>query len=446
MRRYDGKNRQISLSVLMPVYNERHLVGASLRRLLALKSPYIAWMEVIIVDDHSTDGTDKVLRLIAGEDNRIHLIRHEKNAGKGAAVRTALKHATGDVCIIHDADLEYNPNDIAQIVVPFVEEGADAVFGSRYLSAPYRRVLLHRHTLINKYITALTNWFSDLDLSDVETCYKAVKTPLLKSIPIRSNDFRLEIELAMKLAKRHARVFEVPIRYMPRSFEEGKKIRAKDGLLALQAIIKFWLIDDLYYNDQYGSAFLYDLQNANRVNRWMGDTLRPFIGDRVLEMGSGIGNLTSQFIPRDAYLVSDINQTYLDYLELYGQGKPYLRVAHIDVSNATDFVSHIEQYDTVVMINLLEHVPDEAVALANIQSVLMPDGKAIILVPQHPGLYGSLDFVLGHRERYTRTKLMGALDRAGLDIETVFDFNRFSVPAWFLNARILKKTVFHDFN
>ena len=156
-------------------------------------------------------------------DSRVQLYRHHRNSGKGAAIRTALEHATGDICVVHDADMEYNPADIPALFRPFVEEGADAVFGSRYMSAPYRRALMHRHTLLNKSLTSMSNWLTDLNLSDVETCYKAINTDLLKSIPLRSNDFRFEIELTFKLAKRRARIFEVPIRYLPRSYEEGKK-------------------------------------------------------------------------------------------------------------------------------------------------------------------------------------------------------------------------------
>src|SRR5207253_9301512 len=146
------------LSVLVPVYNERHVVAASLRRVLELEHDLINSLELIVVDDRSTDGSWEILQRLAAEDARITLLRHEHNQGKGAAVRTAIAQATGDISIIHDADLEYNPADIPSLLVPFAKEGADAVFGSRYLSAPYRRALMHRHTLINKTLTELSNW------------------------------------------------------------------------------------------------------------------------------------------------------------------------------------------------------------------------------------------------------------------------------------------------
>lgn len=430
------------LSVLVPVYNERHVVEASLRRLLALRNELISSLEVIVVDDQSTDGTWTILERLAAEDQRVVLLRNEKNLGKGAALRKAIASSTGDICIVHDADLEYDPSDIPSLLLPFAKEGADAVFGSRYLSAPYRRALMHRHTTINKILTSASNWLTDLNLTDLETCYKAVKTDLLKSIPIRSNDFRFEVELTFKLAKRRARIFEAPIRYLPRTREEGKKIRAYDGLLALISMIHFWIVDDIYLEDEYGSRILSELEHARRFNFWMGKTLRPFIGDRVLEIGAGIGTLTNQFIPRELYLASDINPHYIRYLQSYSYGKPYLHVLDIDAGKPEDFNGLDESFDTALMINVLEHVPDEGVALRNLWSALEPGGRAIILVPQHPALYGSLDEVLQHRERYTPAKLENALNAAGFRVEKMFDFNRISVTGWWLNGKLMKRKRF----
>ncbi len=434
--------RGVSLSVLTPVYNERHLVAASLARVLALESPAISRLEVIAVDDCSTDGSWSVLQQVAAKDSRVRVYRHERNSGKGAAIRTALQHATGDISVVHDADMEYNPGDIPMLLRPFIEEGADAVFGSRYMSAPYRRTLMHRHTMVNKTLTAMSNWLTDLNLSDVETCYKAVNTSLLKSIPLRSNDFRFEIELAFKLAKRRARIFEVPIRYLPRSYDEGKKIRAIDGVLALGAMLKYFLIDDIYSEDEYGSNILADLQDARRFNKWMADTLREFVGDRVLEVGAGIGTLTSQFIPRDLYVATDINAHYLHYLRSYAVGKPYLHVAKVDAGRPEDFASLGASFDTVLMINVLEHVPDESVALENVRNALVQGGRAVILVPQNPRLYNSLDEALEHRERYTAEGLRASLERAGFHVERLLDFNRTSVPAWFINGGLFKRRTF----
>lgn len=431
-----------SLSVLVPVYNERHLVETSLRRVLALDHELIKRLEVIVVDDHSTDGSWNILQRLAAEDDRIVLLRHERNQGKGAGIRTALSRATGDICIVHDADLEYNPADIPSLLVPFAQEGADAVFGSRYLPSVYHRALMYRHTLINKFLTVFGNWFSDLNLSDLETGYKAVSTDLLKSIPIRSNDFRFEVEIAFKLAKRRARIFEAPIRYSPRSYQEGKKISAKDGILALLAMLRFWLIDDAYHCNENGTAALDRLESTRRLNLWIGNTLRPYVGDRVLEIGSGIGNITNQFIPRDCYVASDTDPNHLRYLRAYALGKPYLGVRDLDLMSEEDFTSLGGQFDTVLVINSLEHATDEQTALRNIRSALTPGGRAIFLVPARPRLYNNLDKALGNRERYAAARLRQSLEIAGFRVEKLFDFNRFSVPLWWFNGKVLRRRTF----
>lgn len=430
------------LSVIVPVYNERHVVEASLRRVLALEHELISSLELVLVDDASTDGTLEILRRLADEDGRVTLIAHETNSGKGAAIRTALAHSTGDIVVIHDADLEYNPADIPSLLVPFAKEGADAVFGSRYLSAPYRRALMFRHTMMNKVLTLLGNFLTDLTLTDVETCYKAINATLLKSIPLRSNDFRFEVEIVFKLAKRRAHIFEAPIRYLPRSNAEGKKIRARDGLLALMAMLRFWLIDDLYKEDEYGARMLIELERTRRFILWMGETLRPFIGDRVLEIGAGIGSLTNQLIPRELYIASDINPNYLHYLRSYSFGKPYLRIMEVDAQDPEAFRGLEEQFDTVIMLNVLEHLNDAGQALANLRSALQPDGRAIVLVPQHPGLYGTLDEALENHLRYTTPGFEQVLKDAGFRIEQMFDFNRFSAPVWWVNGKVLRRRKF----
>jgi len=209
--------RTTSLSVLVPVYNEQYLVAASLERLKLLEqSDLLSRVEVIVVDDCSRDDTARVLEqfreeLPKGGKLSWTFLRHERNGGKGKAIRTALAHATCEVTVIHDADLEYHPKDLVRIVRVFVEEQADAVFGSRFAGGEARRVLHHRHQIGNKLLTFLCNVVTNLNLTDMETCYKAVRTALLQSIPIASNDFKLEPELTIKLGKRGARIFEVPI-------------------------------------------------------------------------------------------------------------------------------------------------------------------------------------------------------------------------------------------
>lgn len=427
------------LSILVPVFNERHVVEASLRRVLNLDDPLISSLEVIVVDDQSTDGTWEILQRLASQDDRIVLLRNPRNMGKGAALRNAIAHSTGDISIVHDADLEYDPSDIPSLLVPFAKEGADAVFGSRYLSAAYRRALMHRHTTINKTLTSISNWLTDLSLTDLETCYKAIKTDLLRSIPIRSNDFRFEVEITFKLAKRGARVFEVPIRYLPRTREEGKKIKARDGVRAIMAMFRYWSIDDLYAEDEYGSSILSGLKHARRLNFWIARTLRPFIGDRVLEIGAGIATLTNQFIPRESYVAADYNPHCLRYLQSFSFGKPYLHVLNMNPVDSEHFDGLRERFDTALVVNVMDRVADDQAVLRNVWSTLQPGGRALVFVPQNPALFGRLDQALGRRERYTRAKLEESLKTAGFEVEKIFDFNRLSVPGWWLNGKLLRK-------
>ena len=427
----------------MPVYNERFLVTEIVRRVLAFQDPRISGVELVIVDDGSADGTREVLKELQKELPEIRLLLQPENRGKGAAVRAGIEAATGDLTVIQDADLEYNPGDWKTMLTPFFEAGADAVYGSRFLPSGYRRVLYFRHTIGNRLLTLASNLATDLNLTDMETCYKMVRTELLRSIPIRSRDFSMEPEITAKLAKRGARIYEVPIRYSGRTYQEGKKIRFRHAVTAMIAICKWWLIDDLYRGeDEHGAAILASLSEVPAFNRWMADFIRPHVGDRVLEIGAGIGNLTLQLTPRSRYVATDVNQHYLSYLANLAHGRPYLESCRLDLANPHDFEELRDGFDTVVCLNVLEHVAEEAEAVANIRNALRPGGQAIVLVPQGQSRYGSLDRVLGHVKRYSAEELRTALTGAGLEVVSVSQFNRSAVPGWLLNGKLLRRKRF----
>jgi glycosyltransferase involved in cell wall biosynthesis len=441
-----------SLSVLVPVFNEQHLVGESLQRLRVLeRSEHLERVEVIVVDDCSTDDSRRIIdgflaevpaAEAGGPEFSWIFLKHDRNRGKGQAVQTALARATCDITVIHDADLEYHPRDLLRIVSVFIEEDADAVYGSRFAGGERRRVLLYRHELGNRLLTMLSNLVTNLNLSDMETCYKAVRTSLLKSIPLESNDFRIEPEITIKLAKRQARIFEVPISYSGRNYQEGKKINWKDGVRALVAIAKFALSDSIYQRDAYGSHTLARLSRAPNFNGWMADTIRGYCGSRVLEIGSGIGNLTRRLVPRTQYVASDINPLYLQSLEALATERPYMQTSYCDVTDLESFPRLETGYDTVVCLNVIEHVEGDRVALGNIRSVLSEGGTAIILVPQGQWNFGTLDSVLGHFRRYSRESLAQAATDAGFVVRKIFEFNRIGTPAWYLNGKLLKRRNF----
>ncbi|HOJ70281.1 MAG TPA: glycosyltransferase family 2 protein [Syntrophorhabdaceae bacterium] len=227
------------LSIIIPAFNEIKTISEVIERVAA--TPYEK--EIIIVDDGSTDGTRDYLEEIrqkAKEDGRgqLKIIFHEKNMGKGAAIRTGIKHAQGDIIIIQDADLEYDPRDYPVLLEPILEDKADVVYGSRFLGGPHR-VLYFWHYVGNLMITLLSNMFTDLNLTDMETGYKVFRKEAIKDIEIRSNRFGFEPEITAKIAKKGLRVYEVPISYYGRSYQEGKKITWKDGLKAIFTILKY---------------------------------------------------------------------------------------------------------------------------------------------------------------------------------------------------------------
>src|SRR6266550_1755414 len=438
-----------TLSILVPVYNEQYLVRPSLERLKILaESPLLEHIEIIVVDDGSTDQTSAVLlefeiSLTPAPNPKLEwlFLHHEVNQGKAAAIHTGLVRARAELTVIHDSDLEYHPLDLLKMVQVFLDEQADAVFGSRFLAGEYRRVLFFRHELGNRILTLLCNVVSDLNLTDMETCYKMVRTALLKSVPLVGRGFEIEPEIAIKLAKRGARIFEVPIRYAGRTYQEGKKIGWQDGIRAIAAILRFSYSDYIYADDVYGSQVLGRLNRAPRFTKWMADVIRPYVGENVLEIGAGTGNLTAQLIPRRLYWASDINPLYLTYLENVGLNRPYMRVGYTDGEKGESYPKE-QKFDTVICLNVVEHLANDLEALRNIREALEQDGRAIILVPCGPWLFGSLDEVLGHQRRYTRKQLMELADKAGFHLENVLEFNRIGVIAWWLNGRLLRRRTF----
>ena len=227
------------LSVITPVFNERATVAAALKNVLA--QPQVA--ELIVVDDGSNDGTWEELQSFAQHSSsasvKVHVLRHEKNLGKGAALRTGIAHATAPIVIIQDADFEYDPEEYPIVIAPILKERADFVIGSRFIGSEAHRVLYFWHSVGNRFLTLLSNMLTNLNLTDMETCYKAFRREVIQRVNIEENRFGFEPEIVAKIARMKVRIYEVAISYNGRTYGEGKKINWKDGISALRCILKY---------------------------------------------------------------------------------------------------------------------------------------------------------------------------------------------------------------
>lgn len=429
-----------TLSIIVPVYNELPTIGEVLDRVHAAPLPEGVSREVIVVDDGSTDRPERVFDRLA--DRIDKLVVHDVNRGKGAAVRSGLAEASGDFVVVQDADLEYDPREFALMLRPLLEDKADVVYGSRFAGAAGRRVLYFWHSVANRFLTCLSNVFTNLNLTDLLTCYKMVRRSSLEGITLREDGFGFEAEITAKLVHRRVRFFEIGIGYAGRTYTEGKKVRIRDVFRAVYAIARHsWF----YPSEDVGKETLEKLESYSGYARLIMDQFSPYLGDRVLEFGSGIGSLARRVLHKDRVVLTDYTEKYVEELNRHFGRLPHVTIRQMDICTPdADLVE--EGFDTVFSSNVLEHIEDDKAALRGVHSLLRPGGRLVILVPAFMTLYSPLDHNLVHYRRYTKRMLVRRLRDAGFDVEETWYWNMVGAVGWFVAGRVFRQQTITDFN
>jgi glycosyltransferase involved in cell wall biosynthesis len=421
------------LSVLIAAYNEEATLRRCVTKVITAPLPEGLSREVVLVDDGSVDHTWTIAQQLAAEFPEVKIFQQPQNQGKGAAVRRAIREMTGDVAIFQDADMEYDPGDYPRLLRPILDGRADVVYGSRF-TGEERKILYFWHTAGNRFLTLLANMLNDTNLSDMETCYKAFVAEKLKAIPLTSNRFGIEPEITAKVALNRLRLYEVPIQYNGRTYEEGKKIGWRDGLAALWFILKFRLSSN--YADA-GKVALDALEQAPKFNQWMYEVIKGHLGRQVAELGSGRGNLSRYLKQHGAFLATDYRREYLDELQARWGHLPEFSLAQLDLSESSAYeILRGFSPDTVVCMNVLEHIEDDRAVLSNLNRVLPENSRLVFLVPFNPRLTSEFDREIGHFRRYAAGELDAKMTEAGFAVEHQFYFNKVGVFAWWFGNRL----------
>src|SRR6266540_838376 len=390
----------MKLSVVVPFYNELRTLPTVVDRLLKVDFGQLGLeTELIFVDDGSTDAGRSVLDPLPRDDVRV--IVHPHNRGKGAAVKTGLEAATGDILCIQDADLEYDPRDLPALVEPIVDGDFQVVYGSRFKGSAAG--LYYTHRVANRLLNLMINVAFNRYLSDVYTGYKVFTREAFQGLRLTARTFTVEMELTAHFLRKGLVIFDAP--GATQAVQGGASIHA----LGLE-----------------------DLATAHRYHRYLFGLLAPYLGPSVLEVGAGLGDFSSQLLDRDRLVVSDDDPVCLRALDERFGHRPGIEVLGSEVLR----LEVNPPVDTVVAVNVLDRLDDDVAALRSMAGAALPGGRLLLVVPAHPGLAGAYDQALDHRRRYSTEALRGAVEAAGLVPEVVRPVNLLGGLAWWAAVRV----------
>jgi hypothetical protein len=431
------------LSILIPVYNEQAFLRHAVARVLAAPLPRQLKRELVMVNDCSRDRTPQILTELAAAHPEIRVFHQPQNRGKGAAIQRAIQERHGEYAIIQDADLEYDPNEYGLVLRPLLEGRAEVVFGSRFAAREMRRVMFYHHKLGNLGLTHLSNFFTGLDLTDMETCYKACRAEILKTMPLRSARFGIEPEITAKFAKRGCVIFEVPISYYGRGYADGKKIGWRDGFQALYTILKFALLDDCFLPDHH-RRHQKNYATTRRVTNELAKRIAPFITGAAIEFRSGIGNLSRRLPRHDPLIVTENDAECLVILKNLFRDNAMVTVASADLTDA-ETLSPLPPATTAILTDFGAAQLLDGKILHHLRGYFQRDGAATALAtaPEADGAARvSLEAAWVNPaapERTRSTEVLTVLQQNGWRVIYARPFN---FAAWlvnFFNTKLLRR-------
>lgn len=421
--------KQPLLSIIVPVYNEEKTVKKLIKKVDKIDID----KQIIIVDDGSKDNSKDIIKNLKTKSPLIKKF-HRHNKGKGSAIQTGLQATTGKYTVIQDADLEYYPSDLEKLIKPLIKGESNVVYGSRFKYAEkgiYSNFWFYSG---GQVVNWLANFLYGLKITDEPTCYKIMDTQLLKSLRLEATGFEFCPEVTAKLALRGEKIIELPIRYKPRHFDDGKKISWRDGLIAIQTLLKYRF--QKRKNNMTSGLEMVSL--AKNYNRWIFSQFNKYVKGNVLEVGGGIGTFTSMLTGKaDSITSLEIDKKYLQQLNDRFKKHPKIKIKNLDLTKKTHLKKLRGRFDLIIMINVLEHIKNHQQMLVNLESKLKPGGKLFVFVPAHQQLYSQWDKSVGHYRRYSKSELTGLVQQSGFKIEVINHFNIIGAFGWWVN-KLLK--------